>query len=623
MAKKDDILKDIDTGTSRADETIQKINRVADNVANDIARGGRKADETIQKIDDEIETIGTAVKYGSHSLGLDQLADKNITMSRQRGNTIASLAKSNIFEFPVFVSDTVSIDKMTALNQLLEQLYGSYLQMAISLNPVADIDTVKSGDVFAGFKTDTNRYLEHTDMTYAHDACHNVIQEGAYSYEFTMISISDKDARIINEHCNYEPLSEFDHFFQEANHPVEMYNPDQERYDDKGNYQGHTVNIPSEMERRRMDTDLEHVQKQINDLKNKIDDHALTSSESKKSKAQLELDKLENEIKQITQNLNDPKYNKDYRDKVISQLEKEIRQLDTSELKNRLDMKRIHAQLTDARQKLKDHDEDRQFKRNDERRAAERHLHDTKLKAPSFVDETKLQKLNTMKPYMMTVSMSVADTNGGISRPMDYIVGVKTYCRIIDSSILPEMVEYPSKEMNQLSRKAKWRAGELKFFEYLFHIKAKKQTAIDSRDPKRKWYRRLYELAHIAGDAKAGKIIGSKRSVNGLRKSLMSNNALHGVMPNVTLVMTQGDVDNIKAETNIDVLKASVARNLCNELFLISLVVIDEDKEAIKIMIPDLHNDYEIHSMASLNKQIAMLDSSKAIGLNDILGKNR
>ena len=65
--------------------------------------------------------------------------------------------------------------------------------------------------------------------------------------------------------------------------------------------------------------------------------------------------------------------------------------------------------------------------------------------------------------------------------------------------------------MDKISRKVKWRAGELKFFKDLvFRIKEKKQTAADSRDPNRKWYRRLYELAHMKGDAPAAAVVEGK-----------------------------------------------------------------------------------------------------------------
>ena len=39
------------------------------------------------------------------------------------------------------------------------------------------------------------------------------------------------------------------------------------------------------------------------------------------------------------------------------------------------------------------------------------------------------------------------------------------------------------------------------------------------------------------------------------------------------------------------------------------LVVMDTDAESIKLLCPDLHADYEVHSLGSVKKQMSMLDT--------------
>ena len=215
-----------------------------------------------------------------------------------------------------------------------------------------------------------------------------------------------------------------------------------------------------------------------------------------------------------------------------------------------------------------------------------------------MLDEGKINKINTMKPLMMTANFTVIDKYGELSRPVEYVLGVKTFCRVIDSQTLPEVVEYPMKEMNQITRKAKWRAGELKFMkDIVFHIKEKKQTAIDKRDPKRKWYRRLYELAHMKGDANAAHFVTGRKGEEGL-------------IPNASIIISKADVDFIEDKTGIDLLNGKKASHFCQELFLMALVVVDLDAQSIKVLLPDISHEYEVQSMASVNKQIAMLDSA-------------
>ena len=77
--------------------------------------------------------------------------------------SIAGMARKSIFEFPAFISTTVPLDYAEATCGLLELTYASYLQMAISQEPEYTMTNV--GDPFAKWKTDTNNYLEVSDLT--------------------------------------------------------------------------------------------------------------------------------------------------------------------------------------------------------------------------------------------------------------------------------------------------------------------------------------------------------------------------------------------------------------------------------------------------------------------------
>ena len=529
----------------------------------------------------------------------ERLIDKSGKVLRgtsdQRSGSIISAAKGNIFEFPVFVSSSTPLEYATATNSLLEQVYASYLQMAVSVNPVVDSEVARSGGAFGAFKSNTNKYLEHTDMSYAHDACHAIYENDEYVTEFNMITASDLEYQIINEQCDYQPLSEFSHYFQEGgqrDYPAKK----QKKNKNKGNKQNPVDDEPVKKE----DTDNDNNTSSKDKSDDKVDKKPTgkdrwDQQKDRKDKDQTERDKQRQLLK-------------DLRDKEDHKMKKE---------KHEADMDKNNKDRELTQKKIDSYDDE-------QKRAKEKHAVDKKIKSSQFIDESKIQKLNTMKPLLMSVNLGIMDKNGSISKQMEYVVGVKTHCRIIDAEILPEVAEYPIKEMDKIARKAKWRAGELKFFkDIVFKIKQKKQSAVDSRDPKRKWYRRLYELAHMTGDAPSSAIIENKSVVKTLWNRFVNKQGTsYGVMPNATIVITKSDVDNIKTQTNIDLLKGSTAVKFCKELFLISLVVIDNDAESVKILLPDLHNDFEIHSIASINKQLAMLDTagSKTRDILKVLG---
>lgn len=536
---------------------------------------------------------------------------------RSPGKSIIAAAKGNLFEFPVFISSSVQLDYATATSSLLEQVYASYVQTALSLNPIIDKSQIDNGTPFSKFMSDTNRYVEYTEMDYAHDAVHNEfeLEDGSF-LEFDMMSIEDADGKVILEQYNKRPLSEFDHYFQEAS------------YDDERN--------------RR--NDLDHTQQRIDALNKQIEQlntavSALNSQNSAEHGGELEplftqLSHYEDQLHDYNDQLDRLEHDLGTRQDELNRAQQHLRQ--SKERANELEqLRNLKKQIDDANrefklakkkfkyQKEKDkHDDERRDKERKE--DWERDLNfKYAVKAPEMLDETKIKKLNTMKPLMMNASFHVAADDGHISEAINYIVGVKTFNRIIDADTLPEVVKYPLKEMNAVARKAKWRAGELKFFrDIVFKIKQKKQTAVDSRDPKRKWYRRLYELAHMTGDAPTKAAIKGKNVALSVVKSQIEQDFDYGIIPNASLIISAADVANIKAQTGIDLLKGSTATKFCKELFLIALIVVDIEAESIKILLPDNHNDYEVHSIASVNKQLAELSTagSKTRDIFKLLG---
>ena len=529
--------------------------------------------EDYAKTMQSVQSLDTASK--EYKKGVGKLVH-GAGSSLMNKSSIIGMAKSNLFEFPVFISDTVPMEFATAVNTLLEQVYASYLQMAVSISPVVDANIAKSGP-FSKYKTNVTKYIECTELPYQHDACHAIYKTDEHIIEYSMIGITDAEASVLLEAMDHQPLDEFSHYFTEARNP--KWNPSQSSDWDKYSEEERKVIMDTWKGMRDAETMSELAK--ANKIQEEADKIAGDSkrSESDRQKAEELSQRIEDARNEIVR-----AYNGNSTPNAAIRNTPEYKKLKYELQKGELTVKKLGADLEHSIQK--------------EERDAEKHLHDTKIKSPQFIDESKINKLNTMKPLMMTVNLSVVDKYGGVSRPIEYVVGVKTHCRIVDSSTLPDVVSYPLKEMDRLSRKAKWRAGELKFMkDIVFHIKEKKQTAIDSRDPKRRWYRKLYELAHMKGDSSTARKITGQLSSGGL-------------IPNVTMVISKSDVDFIEDRTGIDMLSASKAKEFCRELFMMGLIVIDTDSQSIKILIPDISGDYEVQSLASVNKQLAQLDSA-------------
>lgn len=521
--------------------------------------------------------------------------------------SVIGMASRNTFEFPVFCSKSVPLDYATATNQLLEQLYAAYVQMAISQNPIVDSKSLKHGGFLSNFQTNTTKYVEYTDMSYAHEACHNVIVTESYEFEFNMLNCSDADAQEILECMDYEPLSEFDHFFQEAG-GIRRTKREEDEYEINNNSRDGagqteksttidnvTTRVPGATTRRDNATKAQLTKRQLEKTTSDLSDNdELGDSDygrdviNRRRKAQYDADKAEwdldpDDIGRFGPNAKDANGN-------------ELSNSAQRETHNRRRKTKAEADKAGYDAEIKKRDLATYGRKEKDRQ--EEHKQKMMTRAPEVLKEEDMRKVNSMKPLLMKLQMRIKNANGNVAdNPVEFIVGVHTHCRLIEPSSLPDMVKFPLKEMNAITRHVKWKAGELRFMrDLVFQIKEKKQTAIDSRDPNRKWYRRLYELAHEKGDANVAYDL--------------SGNKTTGLIPNATILMTNGDVENIKASTKLDVLKPSLAKKLCSELFLMALVVIDQDAESIKLFIPDNYADWEVHSLASVEKQLAELSTA-------------
>ena len=570
-----------------------------------------------------------------------------------RKGSIIKAAQQNIFEFPAFVSNTIPVDYATATVSLLEQIYAAYLQVAVSINPVIDAETAKKGLQFANFKTNTNKYLEYTDTMYQHAICDPVYTEGDVNVAFELLSVEDDVARVINESMDYEPMSEFDHFWQEAPlpegatdmvpAPVIYTDPNtQTQYlavnaagnpiIDQNDYIPHDQLVSRLQNIRNAATctvDASGNVRPINDANGAI--HIQDLGMGRDGVGVNPLQFYGAYVRSNNLGYNPSEYanriaqTNDYRGVTGSRFRDTVNRIGgitntadsivgltndtTNAIRNVATLKDQIASEKLKREKLerdaRDYDTIAALKKSD---VAAKLANATKTE---YINDAACQKLNTMKPLLMKVGVNMVNKDDSL-QPIQYIIGVKVHTRMVPSNILPEVAKYPLKEMNKMSRKVKWRAGELKFFrDLVFRIKEKKQTAIDSKDPNRKWYRRLYELAHMEGDAPAAAVVQGKSIFRTFLDERRGKGKLaNGMIPNASIIMSQADVDNIKSETGIDLLKGSTAKKFCGELFLISFIIIDTDAQSVKILLPDMNNDFDVHSIAAVEKQLATLSTA-------------
>ena len=480
--------------------------------------------------------------------------------------SIASRAAKNIFEFPVFVSKSVPLNYATATCSLLEQMYASFLQMTISLAPIVDMEAINSGNPFSGLKTASiNSFLECGDWEFSQEACYNRIQSENGTFEFSLVQYNDDTAQAILESVENMNIDHYTHFFAEAK-------SDDDKGKDKNKGNEPPTGSKSDGPNANKLDELGYRYEDIKDANGNVVAQKRTTRRDRQEKRDQAT--FEDNVGYDPETGTTRKDRQEQRDELASQM-------NFQKTKNDFARTRVEA------------------------------LKQAEMQAPVMLRDQDVTKINTMKPLLMNAQMGFVEKNNsgeaiGIQK-MNYVVGVKTFVRLIDPKLMPEVVKFPDKN-NMLLKRAKYRAGELKYWrDFKFDIKGKKQAAYDiGVTPEKKWYHRLYQMAHLRDDALAPMV--ATGGLKGLTKRW--NTAKTGMIPNCSIVITQEDVNYIKSETGKDLMKPGTAASLCREMFLISFVVIDIDQEAVKILIPDMHKDFEVQSLDAINKQLSVLNTS-------------
>lgn len=140
--------------------------------------------------------------------------------------------------------------------------------------------------------------------------------------------------------------------------------------------------------------------------------------------------------------------------------------------------------------------------------------------------------------------------------PIDFIMGVKATLHPIPISEIGRMVVSGMRNENMIFNFIRWTTGEIKFFkDFLFAIDTLKMDAKDSGNDVTGWRPAL------------------KRRRNASKAKLRITNK--SIMPNATLVVSQGAIEYIKETFGYDLDNEGIVKRLMNVYFLLGFVSVN------------------------------------------------
>lgn len=186
----------------------------------------------------------------------------------------------------------------------------------------------------------------------------------------------------------------------------------------------------------------------------------------------------------------------------------------------------------------------------------------------SLLKDNDVKKVNELVPSLMSVQLTQRN-DAGQNIPIHFLLGIKAVLHPVSSV---EMINNVFKAFDKGSRGKffdflRWTTGEISFI---------KDLVLGIDDVKRD-----LNAERSKEESPWWNLLRNRNSVGRFRKWTKSA----PLLPNATIAMTQAEVDNLRANTGIDILDPSSALQVMQQLGLLQLIVVDDANDVAYFLI--------------------------------------
>lgn len=502
------------------------------------------------------------------------------------GRSIVARARNSVCQFPVYIVQTVRANEGQIIAGLFERVYASFIQSVIAANPIMS-EAEANNFVFlqkfhTNIKENTDLILnpfyepiDELDAMMCESLFHKQQLTENCSVEFRVVPTTDEaliheNARLLNE-----PLQGFSYI-------REAYVNSDHRYkiDDT---------ILKEDDLRNAIFDYGRNFEKSTDPKEKdryFSDDVIKLSRKYSANCTPEELQKKDEIEQRIQNAIDA-FKQDIRD------DKKLKDQNASKYERRKKGMLSDTHYIDGSGRIHHLRQGEQYftKTSDSRLPM--------IKAPEILKDTDIKKINKMLPYQLICTFRLKCENGDL-KDVSYVIGVKTVLHPIRAQDLADELRDLVMGNERTLQKVRYKTGEISFMDYMLNLKGLKSDAAKHTNYNKRWINTLKRLADF------NKTNGSllKNPV----KFITNGNV---PIPNGTLVLTQLDVTMLTNQTGIDLSDVKNAKKLAKSLFLIAIAIIDSSAGTIRVLFPDMDNDWDVQSLAAIDAEVSKTDNSQ------------
>lgn len=535
--------------------------------------------------------IDDNIKKGSTALdNIDKKVNSRIYDSR----SIIARARNSVCQFPIYVPQTIRVNEAHIIAALFERVYATFVQAVLAQNPIMTEEEANNLVFLKKFHTNikeaadvfVNKYYDPIDEI-DRMMCESIFYEQQLTencrVRFSVVPTTDdylikENARLINE-----PLAGLSYLKEAPTMQTDSIETSK-----------YTGSILSEAELREM----------------AIDRANLTSEEK------YLIDKREQDI------INEVRARYDDSQQDIMRTAIRVR-LDA---KRRAEIK-VTDELASLKNDIKSGTDERyrgkivysggQYRRTNVEKTTQIKKSGMKegeyiktIDAPKLLKDSDIKKENGILPYAIEATFMIK-TDSGINREVRYIIGIKSVMHLFRTQDLAEDLRELIMGKVKGLQKVRYKTGEIKFKDYFLNLKGLKSDASKHINYNKRWINTLKRLADY-------------RDMNGsmMKKEIGALTGGEPPIPNGTLVLSQPDVITLANETGIDLSIISNAKRLAKSLFLIAIVIVDSSAGTMRILFPDMDNEWDVQSLASIDAALAKTDNSQLMKeLNRMVNK--
>ena len=202
----------------------------------------------------------------------------------------------------------------------------------------------------------------------------------------------------------------------------------------------------------------------------------------------------------------------------------------------------------------------------------------------SILKDNDVKKANELVPSLMSVQL-VQRNDAGQNIPIHFLLGIKAVLHPVGSV---EMINNVFKAFDKGSRGKffeflRWTTGEISFI---------KDLVLGIDDVKRD-----LNAERSKQESPWWNLLRNRNSVSRFRKWTKSA----PLLPNATIAMTQAEVDNLRANTGVDVLDPGSALQVMQQLGLLQFIVVDDANDVAYFLI-DGQTRFQTYTFSALQR---------------------